>query len=159
MLQQQGMAASPPIPSPFSTLPASGSQQQWTSSSLPLSTPSHLLNQTMGPEWGTAAFQGSHRAPSFASPLHDPFPNSLEMVPASYDNISAGSESEIDFDPFHDIPELSDFNLSGAGVALSKQKYWRVPSDQAQSLWRHATGMETSRSDCRAVTASRIVAV
>ncbi|KAL8594579.1 hypothetical protein ACOMHN_002134 [Nucella lapillus] len=76
-------------------------------------------------------------------------------------SLCLGWESEVDSEaePFHDIPELGDVNLSGAGVALSKQKYRRVPSDQAESLWQHAAGMETSRRDWRPAKASRIVAV
>ncbi|KAL8588876.1 hypothetical protein ACOMHN_051470 [Nucella lapillus] len=114
---------------------------EWSTSTFPTYHSSHrapsfaspLPNQAMGPEWGTTTFptcQGSHRASSFAAPLHVPFPNSSERVPASYDNISAESKSEVDSeaDPFHDIPELGDFNLSGAEVALCKQKYPHVPS-------------------------------
>ncbi|KAL8562690.1 hypothetical protein ACOMHN_011261 [Nucella lapillus] len=82
----------------------------------------------MGPEWGIMTFptsQGSHRWPSFASPPPcPPSPTPQKRCQPHTNNISAKSKSEVDSEAesFHDIPELGDFNLSGAGIALSKQK-------------------------------------
>ncbi|KAL8620778.1 hypothetical protein ACOMHN_043821 [Nucella lapillus] len=108
-----------PFPSPH---PPSSSIKQWGQSgaprpALPVNVRTELL-----------AF----------SPVHAPLPNSSERVPASYDNIIAESESEVDSeaDPFHDIPELGDFNLSGAGVQPCPSKNIGVYHQTKHSLCR-----------------------
>ena len=67
-------------------------------------------------------------------------------------------ESGDDISPFHDIPALKEFQLSGARVALSRRRNARQPSDQSIQLWTHARGLTTD-GNWRGVRANKITSV
>ncbi|KAL8604330.1 hypothetical protein ACOMHN_028093 [Nucella lapillus] len=87
MPPQRGMAATPPKPSPSSTLPASGSKQQLDRHPFPSPHPPTSPIKQWGQSGAPWPSLPVNTEPYFCRPPpRPPSPNSSETAPASYDN-------------------------------------------------------------------------